>query len=282
MLAGQIITDLQRGHTELGPIPDSFAGAQLLLRDVKELDITDKSACEKYISENRPDIVINCAAYTNVDGCETNMEDAFKVNALGPRNLAIACHKTGAKLVHVSTDYVFAGDEPTPRTEYDIPHPISVYGKTKYAGEEYVRQFCPKSFIVRTAWLYGYNGKNFVKTMLRLANERGGASVVNDQHGNPTNAADLSHHILKIADSEEYGVYHCTGNGQCTWYEFACEIVRLAGVNAEMKPCTSEEFPTPTNRPAYSALDNMMLRMTVGDEMRPWQQALKAYFENQN
>lgn len=282
MLAGQIITDLQRGYTELGPIPAGFAGAQLLLRDVKELDITDKSACEKYISENRPDIVINCAAYTNVDGCETNMEDAFKVNALGPRNLAIACHSTGAKLVHVSTDYVFAGDEPTPRTEYDIPHPISVYGKTKYAGEKYVRQFCPKSFIVRTAWLYGYNGKNFVKTMLRLANERGGASVVNDQHGNPTNAADLSHHILKIADSEEYGVYHCTGNGQCTWYEFACEIVKLAGVNAEMKPCTSEEFPTPTKRPAYSALDNMMLRMTVGDEMRPWQQALKAYFENQN
>ena len=117
--------------------------------------------------------------------------------------------------------------------------------------------------------------------MLRLANERGGASVVNDQHGNPTNAADLSHHILKIADSEEYGVYHCTGNGECTWYEFACEIVKLAGVNADMKPCTSEEFPTPTKRPAYSALDNMMLRMTVGDEMRPWQQALKAYFENQ-
>ena len=118
----------------------------------------------KSVSENRPDVVINCAAYTNVDGCETNREDAFKVNALGARNLAIACNSAGAKLVHVSTDYVFAGDEPTPRTEYDMPRPVSVYGKTKYAGEEYVRQFCPKSFIVRTAWLYGYNGKNFVKT----------------------------------------------------------------------------------------------------------------------
>ena len=281
MLGTQVVCDLQRGYTELGTIPQSFVGAQLLLADLAELDITDKASCEKYMQENRPDVVINCAAYTNVDGCESHQEDAFKVNAIGARNLAIACESVGAKLVHVSTDYVFKGDEATPRREYDITNPISVYGKTKNAGEEFVRQYCKKSFIVRTAWLYGYNGKNFVKTMVRLCNERGGASVVNDQHGNPTNAADLSHHLLKIADSEEYGTYHCTGNGECTWYEFAREIARLAGFEGVMKPCTSDEFPTPTKRPAYSSLDNMMLRVTVGDEMRHWKDALAAYFENQ-
>ena len=281
MLATQVITDLERGYTELGEVPAALKGAQLLLADVDTLDITDKAAVESFMEENRPDVVINCAAYTNVDGCESNQDTAFSVNAIGSRNLAIGCENIGAKLVHVSTDYVFRGDEPTPRREYDMPWPISAYGKTKYAGEEFVRQYCKKSFIVRTAWLYGYTGKNFVKTMVWLAKEKGGAKVVNDQHGNPTNAADLSHHLLKIAASEEYGTYHCTGNGECTWYEFAAEIARLAGYEGVMRPCTSEEFPTPTKRPAYSSLDNMMLRVTVGDEMRHWKDALKAYFENQ-
>ena len=281
MLATQVITDLKRGYTELGEVPAALKGAELLLADVDTLDITDKAAVETYMAANTPDIVINCAAYTNVDGCESNQDTAFMVNAIGSRNLATGCENIGAKLVHVSTDYVFRGDEPTPRREYDMPWPISAYGKTKYAGEEFVRQYCKKSFIVRTAWLYGYTGKNFVKTMVWLATEKGGAKVVNDQHGNPTNAADLSHHLLKIAASEEYGTYHCTGNGECTWFEFAAEIARLAGYEGVMKPCTSEEFPTPTKRPAYSSLDNMMLRVTVGDEMRHWKDALKAYFENQ-
>ena len=280
MLGTQVVCDLTRGYTELGEVPAALKGAEVITADVDTLDITDKAATEKYMEEARPDVVINCAAYTNVDGCESHQDDAFKVNAIGARNLAIACEKVGAKLVHVSTDYVFKGDEPTPRREYDITNPISVYGKTKNAGEEFVRQFCSRYFIVRTAWLYGYNGKNFVKTMVRLCNERGGASVVNDQHGNPTNAADLSHHLLKIAACEEYGTYHCTGNGECTWYEFAAEIARLAGFEGAMKPCTSDEFPTPTKRPAYSSLDNMMLRVTVGDEMRHWKDALAAYFEN--
>ena len=281
MLATQVITDLERGYTELGEVPAALKGAQLVLADVDELDITDKAATEAFIAQHNPDIVINCAAYTNVDGCESNQDTAFMVNAIGSRNLAIACENTGAKLVHVSTDYVFRGDEPTPRREYDMPWPISAYGKTKYAGEQFVRQYCKKSFIVRTAWLYGYSGKNFVKTMVWLAKEKGGAKVVNDQHGNPTNAADLSHHLLKIAASEEYGTYHCTGGGECTWFEFAAEIARLAGYEGVMSPCTSEEFPTPTKRPAYSSLDNMMLRVTVGDEMRHWKDALKAYFDNQ-
>ena len=281
MLATQVITDLKRGYTELGEVPAALKGAQLLLADVDTLDITDKSAVEAFMAENKPDVVINCAAYTNVDGCESNQDTAFMVNAIGSRNLAMGCENIGAKLVHVSTDYVFRGDEPTPRREYDMPWPISAYGKTKYAGEEFVRQYCRKSFIVRTAWLYGYTGKNFVKTMVWLATEKGGAKVVNDQHGNPTNAADLSHHLLKIAASEEYGTYHCTGNGECTWYEFAKEIMGLAGVDATVSPCTTAEFPRPAKRPAYSCLENMMLKATVGNEMRHWKDALKAYFENQ-
>ena len=161
-----------------------------------------------------------------------------------------------------------------------------MYGKTKLLGEEYVRQFCTRWFVVRTAWLYGYVGKNFVKTMVNAARKTGSLTVVDDQLGNPTNAADLAHHILKLAVTEEYGVYHCTGEGVCSWYEFTKEIVRLAGLQATVAPCTSAEYkaahPAAADRPAWSALDNRMLRCTVGDEMRPWKQALAAFFENWN
>lgn len=282
MLASQIILDLQRGHTELGDIPQNLKDAQLICYDADKLDITDMAACINCLETEKPDIVINCAAATNVDGCESNPQLAFKVNSLGARNIAIACEKTGAKLVHVSTDYVFSGIGTVPFCEYDVTIPDSVYGKTKLAGEEYVKQYCSKSFIVRTAWLYGYYGPNFVKTIVKAGSERGALTVVNDQLGNPTNAADLSHHILKIADSQEYGVYHCTGEGECSWYDFASLIIELAGVNATVSPCTTEEYPRPAKRPAYSSLENMMLKVTVGDEMRPWQQALQAYFENNN
>ncbi len=280
MLATQIITDLRRGYTELGKIPSRFISRQVLKRDIDELDITDIKAVDSYIGKTLPDILINCAAYTNVDGCESDKEGAFRLNALGPRNLAIVCKKYGTKLVHISTDYVFSGVDDTLLTEYDLPHPVSVYGKTKYAGERYVSALCPGSFIIRTSWLYGYSGKNFVRTMLSLFGKGVSPKVVDDQHGSPTNAADLSHHILKIASTEEYGLYHCTGNGQCTWYEFACEISRLSGKNIPVQPCTSREYPTPAKRPRYSYLDNMMLRVTVGDEMRDWRDALAGFFEN--
>jgi dTDP-4-dehydrorhamnose reductase len=154
-----------------------------------------------------------------------------------------------------------------------------VYGKTKYLGEEYVKQFCSRYFIVRTAWLYGYTGGNFVKTMLRIAREKGSCRVVNDQRGNPTNAADLAHHLLKLLTTEEYGVYHATGNGECSWYEFTRKILEYAKIPAEVSPCTTAEYPTPAKRPAYSALDHAMLRATVGDEFRPWEDALRAFFE---
>ena len=212
--------------------------------------------------------------------CETERETAFKANALGPRNLAVAAEKTGAKLIHVSTDYVFSGDGKKPYTEWDVCVPQSAYGSSKYLGEEYIKEFCKKYFIVRTAWLYGYYGKNFVKTMMNITRKNGTCKVVDDQRGNPTNAADLAHHILKLLTTEEYGVYHGTGNGECSWYEFTKKIVELAGIEAEVNPCTTEEYPTPAKRPAYSSLDNMMFRVTVGDEFRPWEDALKSFIDN--
>ncbi len=279
-LGNELAKNLNNGFTELGPIPEELRGAQVVCVDVQEMDITNYNAVVDLVEELNLDVIINCAAYTNVNGCETDSDTAFRVNALGARNLAMAAERFGAKLIHVSTDYVFAGDGTVPYTEWDLCNPQSVYGKTKYLGEEYVRDFCSRYFIVRTSWLYGYVGNNFVKTMLKLAREKGGAKVVNDQRGNPTNAADLAHHLLKLAVTEQYGIYHCTGTGECSWFDFASKIVEYAGIPATITPCTTEEFPTPAKRPAYSSLDNRMLRNTVGDEMRDWQDALKCYIEH--
>lgn len=285
---GQLGTELcrclTRGETELGPLPKKLLHATVIATDVDTLDITNLSAVSSFVRHHAPDVIISCAAYTNVDGCESHADDAFKVNALGARNLAIAAEEAGAKLIHVSTDYVFRGEGDTPLSECELPCPKSMYGKTKLLGEEYVQKFCSRWFIVRTAWLYGYVGKNFVKTMVNAGKKFGALTVVNDQLGNPTNAADLAHHLLKLAVTEEYGVYHCTGGGVCSWYDFASEIIRLAGVDATVAPCTSAEYkaknPASADRPAWSALDNRMLRCTVGDEMRPWRDALACYFEH--
>jgi dTDP-4-dehydrorhamnose reductase len=279
-LGSELRKNLAAGVTELGEIPEAFKGAQIEAIDIGELDIADLSSVREYIDHSKPDVIINCAAYTNVDGCESNEDSAFKANALGARNMAIAAEDTGAKLLHVSTDYVFAGNGTRPYREYDQAHPQSVYGASKYLGEQYVREFCSRYFIVRTSWLYGYIGKNFVKTMIKVGKERGSLTVVNDQRGNPTNAADLAHHILKIAATQEYGIYHCTGNGECSWYDFASKIIEYAGIAATVSPCTSEEYPSPTKRPAYSTLDHMMLRCTVGDEKCPWQEALSYFIDH--
>lgn len=279
-LGTEIMKCFERGYTELGVPQILKSDCRVMGIDVEELDITDTDAVIAFFEKERPDAVINCAAYTNVNKCETERQLAFKVNAIGPRNLAIAASRVGAKLVHVSTDYVFAGDGSTPYVEWDMRAPQSVYGKTKYLGEEYVREFCDKYFIVRTAWLYGYYGPNFVKTMMRIASEQGKCRVVCDQRGNPTNSADLAHHILKLLTTEEYGVYHGTGEGECSWYEFTKKIVELAGIEAEVSPCTTEEYPTPAKRPAYSSLENMMFSATVGNEFRPWEEALACFMEN--
>ncbi|HWQ41970.1 MAG TPA: dTDP-4-dehydrorhamnose reductase [Desulfosporosinus sp.] len=279
-LGSSLMKILKMGTSELGEIPVFFKVAETEGVDFQELDITDLETVLAYTANSKPDLIINCAAYTNVDGCETNQDDAYKVNTLGARNMAIAAEKIGAKLVHVSTDYVFAGNGTKPDNEASICHPQSTYGTTKYLGEQYVRDFCSRYFIVRTAWLYSPVGKNFVKTIMKAGRERGALKVVNDQIGNPTNAVDLAYHILKIAVTEEYGIYHCTGNGECSWYDFASKIIEYAGIKATVSPCTTEDYPSPAKRPAYSALDNMMLRCTVGDEMRNWQDALRYFMDH--
>lgn len=279
-LGRELCLCFERGCTELGTPAILTQENTVYAIDLDDCDIADVNALRAYAADKPIDVIINCAAYTNVNGCESNFETALRANALGPRNLAMLAEERGAKLIHVSTDYVFAGDAQTPYREYDVKAPQSVYGKTKHLGEEYVREQTGRYFILRTAWLYGYYGNNFVKTMLRIAREKGACRVVCDQRGNPTNAADLAHHILKLAATEEYGIYHATGNGECSWFEFTQKIIALAGIDAAVSPCTSEEFPSPAKRPAYSHLDNLMLRSTVGDEFRPWEEALAAFFKN--
>lgn len=279
-LGMQIKSIIERGKSELGEIDSRYNYAEVRYIAHNELDITILSEVLNYIEEYRPDIIINCAAYTNVDKCESDIDDAFKVNAIGPRNLAIAAERVHAKLLHVSTDYVFNGEGNTPFREYDLPQPVSIYGKTKLLGEQYVMKNCNKYYIVRTAWLYGRYGRNFVYTIINAAKEKGQLEVVDDQRGSPTNAEDLAHHILKLVLTDEYGIYHCTGNGECSWYDFACKIVELSGINCDIAPITSDKINRAAKRPAYSLLDNMMLRCTIGDGMRHWQDALKAFIED--
>lgn len=276
-LGTQLTEILKSGTTELGPIPDSFIGAEVKGYSSKDLDVSDLNSVRGAVAETKPDMIINAAAYTNVDGCETDRDRAFRVNALGARNLAMAAEETGARLVHISTDYVFSGTGSQPFAEYDLTDPQSIYGKSKLAGEENVKTFCPRHFIVRTSWLYGLYGGNFVKTIMKAGKERGSLQVVDDQKGNPTNVEDLCYHILRLAETDEYGVYHCTGAGECSWYDFAKLIIEYSGIEASVAPVTTDQFPRPARRPAYSSLDNMMLRVTVGDHMRPWQEALKSF-----
>jgi dTDP-4-dehydrorhamnose reductase len=281
-LGSQIIDILNKGYSELGSTPKEYRDAEIIGLDKGELDITNLQKVKECLVEIRPDIVINPAAYTNVDGCESNQDLAYKINAIGPRNLAIVCEEIGAKLLHISTDYVFEGNGTTPYREYDVTNPVSVYGKTKLAGENFVREFSSKYFIVRTAWLYGYNGNNFVKTILKAAKEKEYLDVVNDQSGNPTNVEDLAHHIIKLALIEEYGVYHCTGIGECSWFDFASAIVEYSGIECTVNAITSDKINRAAKRPKFSSLDNMMLRCINKDEMRNWKVALKIFLQNFN
>ena len=277
-LGNELCSILSSGFAEIGKIPDAYRGAEIIKADIGEFDITDIDSARRFIKNANPDIIINCAAMTNVDGCETAVNIAFKVNAAGVRNLAVCANETGAKFVHISTDYVFAGDGEKPYCEWDVINPKSIYGASKALGEKYALAFSQKAFIVRTSWLYGYIGKNFVKTVRRVLKEKGQITVVNDQRGNPTNANDLAYHILKIAETEDYGIYHCTGEGECTWYDFAVKIAEYSGYDKSVvSPCTSAEFPSPTKRPAYSSLRNLALECGVGNQMRDWQEALKEY-----
>jgi len=245
-----------------------------------QTDITSLSQLRVLVAEAKPDVIINSAAYTDVDGCELNPDKAFLVNALGARNVAIVAREIGAKLVHISTDYVFDGCKDSPYLEFDQPNPINVYGASKLLGETLVKEQTHRFFIIRTAWLYGKTGKNFVKTMLSLAREQKEIRVVNDQWGTPTCVEDLARQIGKLIPTELYGTYHCTSQGSCTWFEFAQEIFRLAKINIQIKPITSEEVPRPAKRPKNSVLENYMLKLQGLDIMPPWREALACFMSN--
>ena len=281
-LGCQLKSIIERNSSDIGNLDQRLKDCEFKFIDYDELDITNLEEVNNYVQIFQPDVIINCAAYTNVDGCENDKDAAFKVNAIGARNLAIACEKNGAKILQVSTDYVFNGEGSVPFTEYDAPQPVSVYGKTKHIGELYIRENCRRNFIVRTSWLYGEWGNNFVLTILKAAKEKGHLDVVDDQRGNPTYAEDLAHHILKIILTDEYGIYHCTGNGECSWYDFACKIVEYSEIGCSVARVTSDRINRAAKRPSYSSLDNMMLRATVGDEMRPWDEALKSFIKKVN
>lgn len=250
----------------------------LINTDVSNLDITSVEDVMRVVEEKQPDVIINCAAHTNVNKCESDWDNAYKINAIGPRNLAIAARKTGAKLVHVSTDYVFDGEKDKPYTEFDETNPCGAYGKTKLAGEQFVREFGEKYFIVRTAWLYG-DGNNFVKTMIKLGKERGEVSVVSDQYGTPTSAMELARMIRALEPTENYGVFHGTCEGSCSWAEFATEIFTKAGMDVKVNYITTDEYPTPAKRPAYSVLDKYMLRLTTDYRMADWKDAFAEYMQ---
>lgn len=263
-------------------INKKYAGREdieLVNTDVGELDITDIEAVMTFVEQVQPYAIINCAAYTAVDASESDVDNAYKINAIGPRNLSIAAARTNAKMVHVSTDYVFDGNGTRPYTEFDAPNPQGIYGITKLAGEEFVKQFADKFFIIRTAWLYG-DGKNFVKTMLRLAETNDTVRVVADQVGSPTSTVVLADIIDTLVWTDNYGLYHGTCEGVCSWADFAEEIFRLAGKDTKVEHITTAEYPTPAKRPAYSVLDNYMLRLTKGYVAAEWKDALEVYMQS--
>lgn len=254
-------------------------GHELVLTDYDTLDITNGNAVAALMREIKPQAVIHCAAYTNVDGAETDEDGAFRVNVVGAQNIAAGCLETGARMVCVSTDYVFDGQKKNAYREFDQVNPQTVYGRTKWQGEEMVRRILGQHYIVRTAWLYG-EGNNFVRTMLKLAKEHDTLRVVCDQTGSPTSTADLTKAIFRLLASDAYGTYHATCQGQCSWYDFACEIFRLAGKEVKVVPVTTAEFPRPAKRPQYSVLDNYMLRMSLSYANREWPLALKEYLNS--
>jgi dTDP-4-dehydrorhamnose reductase len=253
-----------------------YQGCQFWLYDLEEMDILNAPQVMAAVAGLKADVVVHAAAYTQVDKAETDADAAFRLNVTGTQNVAVACLENNAKMVYVSTDYVFDGQKKRPYTEFDATNPLSVYGRTKLLGENIAARINPRLFIARTAWLYG-DGANFVQTMLRLAQERDVLSVVNDQTGTPTFTHDLARGIMELVSTSRYGTYHLTNNGSCTWYEFAREIFALRGVKTTLRPITTAEYPTAALRPPCAVLENYMLQMTIGDKFRDWRLALAEY-----
>lgn len=248
-----------------------------------KLDITDLDQCFDIMSKCRPEAVIHCAAYTAVDAAESDADGAYLVNAIGTRNIALAAERVGAKLIYISTDYVFNGNADRPYSEYDPTDPKTVYGQSKLAGEQMVRDFCSKWFIVRTSWVFGLNGSNFVKTMLRLGQEKPVLQVVHDQKGSPTYTVDLAHFLLQLLPTEKYGTYHASNSGSCTWYEFTEAIFEGAReqigltITAKLEPCTTAQFPRPAPRPAFSVMDHLAIRINQLQDLPHWRDGLKQF-----
>jgi dTDP-4-dehydrorhamnose reductase len=257
-------------------------GWEAVATDLKELDITDPAGVRQHLSRERPQAVINAAAATRVDDLEADPDLALRANSLGPRALATACRRLGVKLVHVSSDYVFDGAKAGPYLEWDETRPLSVYGLSKLLGERYVREQCPDHFIVRTAWLYGHPGPNFVTAILakgRTWSPGQDFKVVHDQRGTPTSTLALAPQLLALAETEAFGTYHATCQGEATWYDFARLILKKAGLAAPLSPCATREYPRPAVRPANSVLENRLLRLAGLDLMPAWQEAFSAYWE---
>ena len=247
--------------------------------DVDTLDICDAQAVNAFVKEKQVDYIINCAAYTAVDKAEDDEALCLRINRDAVRNLGEAARMAGARVIHVSTDYVFDGEGTRPWEPEDERHPLNVYGQTKLDGELAVSSTLDKYFIVRIAWVFGKNGKNFIKTMLNVAKTHDKLTVVSDQIGTPTYAEDLAKAIVKIMANddrvEHEGIYHYSNAGVCSWYDFAVEIVRLSGLNCRVNPVTTAEYPTKTHRPAYSVLDKTKIKHTFGVEVPEWQEALR-------
>jgi len=246
-----------------------------------ELDICYADRVHETIVELRPNVVINCAAYTRVDDCETEQEKAFAVNATGVKNIALACRDSASLLIHISTDYVFDGTKQEPYREADETHPRSVYGQSKLAGENFVRTILTRYVIIRSLWLYGRGGNNFVATIQKLAQGKKELRVVNDQTGCPTYTRDLAHAIKALLGGNPQGIYHIANQGTCTWYEFARRIVELTSSPANVIPISSDELERPAKRPAYSVLDCSRFIQETGMELRHWDAALQEYLQEQ-
>ncbi|MDF2569578.1 MAG: rmlD 2 [Sporomusa sp.] len=256
-------------------LADQFAG-QMVLLSSRDLDVTNPYQVNGLVNQTRPDVVIHTGAYTAVDAAETAQDEAFRVNVVGTRNIAAACLNYSSKMVYLSSDYVFDGNQGMPYIEFDRPNPLNVYGRSKLEGELIAARICPKLFIVRTSWLYG-DGHNFVRTILKLAQARKVLTIVNDQTGTPTYTVDLVQGIMSIIETNEFGTYHMSNNGSCTWYDFAKEILKLTGLQTDVQPITTGEFAAAAVRPKYSVLRNYMLELGKGDYFRGWQDALAAY-----
>lgn len=248
--------------------------------DVEEMDITDAAICKKVISEAQVDAVIHCAAYTAVDAAEDDVDRCRKINGEGTRNVALACKEADVKMMYISTDYVFDGQGTRPWEPDDERAPLNVYGLTKYEGELAVEELLEKYFTVRIAWVFGVAGKNFIKTMLRLGKERGAVSVVDDQVGSPTYTYDLARLLVDMIQTDHYGRYHATNEGLCSWYEFAVEIFRQAGMNeVRVIPVTSDQFPAKATRPSNSRMSKEKLSENGFDRLPTWQDALDRFLK---